>query len=141
MILSMQDKLESQGILMCKSRVPRTCQLCWGHSSNHRRKCPVCEMLIAPGCWPRRCWSDELNHCKDCHTLIEILKHHRFKIQYRNYKSGMGKLENRSNPKSYMNFPIGVHINIMLFIFQIKDFVWSEFHLNKLMHVPTCGCP
>ena len=71
------------------SHSAKMCQLCWKHSSRYRRECPICHWLIAPGCWPKRCWSDELNHCRSCHALIEVLKHYWFKVDFMNIIMGM----------------------------------------------------
>ena len=132
---SKRGRLESIGIQVHKSKRPKTCQLCWGHQSRYRRECPICGRLIAPGCWPERCWSDELNHCKDCHALICVLKHHRFKGQYITDELGNTEQVSRFSKFSYVDFPIGVQINIMMYLFQIKDFIWSGIYMSKMKHL------
>ena len=140
---SVQFKLQYQGIQLYKSRHVRTCQLCRKHQSKYRRRCPICERLVAPGCWPVTCWSDELNHCRDCHTLIGVLKHHRFKLQYNTHEPDVDIHKTQPNVTSYLDLPIGAQITIMVYVFHIKDFVWSEYHTNKLPRGinDTCGCP
>ena len=155
----LMHKLNSQGIRFHKSRHPQKCQLCWKHRSRFRRKCPICENFIAPGCWPVLCWSDELNHCRDCHTLIGTLKHIRFKLQYMTSLPGMDRYEHlrfklgmatktketaqetQSNVISYKHVPLGVQLNIMVYLFQTKDFLWSTYYTFKHTSTPTCGCP
>ena len=96
---------EAKGINVWKSKLPRKCNLCCGHSSTYRRECPICHWLIAPGCWPMRCWSDACNHCRACYVLIEMLKHWRLKSQYPRYY-GMKEREDKSQPIVYMNLPV-----------------------------------
>ena len=97
------------GIKICKSRFPRNCQLCWKHQFKYRRVCPICNNLIAPGCWPVKCWMDELNHCKDCHTLIEIMKNMRYKKQF---MPNMGKSAVLFIYTRILNFNQGISRNI-----------------------------
>ena len=98
------------------------CQLCGDHYSKHRRKCPICERLIAPGCFLKEesvwCWSDELGHCKECHALICILKHHRLKAQQTKGIREGTNLVIKSNKISYMDFPVEIQFNIMSHIIQ-----------------------
>ena len=153
------QKLESKGIQLCKSKHTKRCQLCRKHQSKYRRTCPICGRLIAPGCWPVQCWSDELNHCRNCHAVIGTLKHIRFKLQYMTNLPGMdlhehlrfklqmttkSRINTRdpwSNVVSYEDFPVGIQINIMLYLFEAKDFVWSGYYTSKHPSAPTCGCP
>ena len=119
------------GIKLCKSRFPRKCQLCWKHQSKYRRLCPICDKLIAPGCWPVKCWMDELNHCKDCHTLIEIMKNMRYKKQFMPNNPGINIKGTQSTIISYSDFPVGVQINIMMFVLQPKDFARTKGRVMK----------
>ena len=115
--------------------------MCWKHVSRFRRKCPICERFIAPGCWPKLCWSDEVNHCRNCHALLGTLKHIRFKIQYMSVETKKAERETQSNAISYNDFPLGVHVNIMVYLFQVKDFLWSPHRNRKYTSTQMCGCP
>ena len=139
--LSLRKELQILGIQLCKSKYSRTCQLCWKHKSKYRRLCPICDKFIAPGCWPVKCWNDELNHCRDCHTVIEIMKYQRYKKQFMPNNPGMNVQRTQSNVISYLEFPVGVHINIMIYVFQPKDLVWTNYYINKLLSISACGCP
>ena len=121
-----------KSIQMYKSSRAKTCQSCGKHASKYRRLCPICTKLVAPGCRPEMCWSDELNHCKECHMVIGMLKHYRFNGQY--MKSERGTIQSSSAPTklSYMDFPIGVQINIMRYVIQVKDFIWSGSYQSKI---------
>ena len=134
-------KLTGQGIECTHTRCPQRCQLCWKHVSRFRRKCPICERYIAPGCWPELCWSDELNHCRSCHAVLGTLKHIRFKIQYMSMEVQYDEPESQINAISYLDFPLGVQINIMVYLFQMKDFLWSPHYHNSPTNAPTCRCP
>ena len=96
-------KLTGQGIECTHTRCPQRCQMCWKHVSRFRRKCPICERYIAPGCWPDLCWSDELNHCRNCHAVLGTLKHIRFKMQYMSTEVQNDKPESQINAISYMD--------------------------------------
>ena len=135
------SQLVSKGIQAYKSNKPKDCQLCWKHKSRFRRKCPICERLIAPGCWPVRCWCDELNHCRNCHTVIGALKQIRYNAQYVPHNSEPDTQKICPKTTSYKDFPIGIQINIMLFLFQTKDFIWSGLYIVKNPRIQKCGCP
>ena len=134
-------KLAGQGIECTHTRCPQRCQLCWEHVSRFRRKCPICERYIAPGCWPALCWSDELNHCRDCHAVLGTMKHIRFKMQYMSAEVQDNEAEIQSDAISYQDFPLGVQINIMVYLFQVKDFIWSPHYQCSPTNVSMCGCP
>ena len=123
---STTSRLEAQGIQACKTRYPRKCQLCGKHQSRFRRKCPNCGRLVAPGCQPLQCWSDELIHCRNCHTLIGTLKHIRFRVENTIEDSGAKTQETQSDIMSYRDFPVGIQINVMIYLFQSKDFLWLK---------------
>ena len=129
---------EAKGINVWKSKLPRKCHMCWGDMPKYRRECPICHWLIAPGCWPMRCWSDTLNHCRSCHVLIEMLKHWRLKSQHPKHY-GMKQREDKSQPNVYLNFPVGVQLNNMSYVFQTKDFIWSNFHCIELVKLRRLG--
>ena len=133
--------LESQGIRFHYSKYKQRCQLCRWTTDKFRRKCPICERYMAPNCKPISCWKDEVNHCRICHTLIGTLKHIRFKIQFMNDDMKKDELDIQSKGMSYKDLPLGVQVNIMLFLFQVKDFIWSP-HLNvKYVGTQKCECP
>ena len=110
---------ESKGLKLRKSKTARTCNLCWVHSSRYIRECPVCHLLFAPECRPMRCWSDEFNHCRNCHALIEMLKHCRLISQYPHYYCASGR-KDKWKSTEYMNLPVGVQINILSYAFQSR---------------------
>ena len=113
---------ENLGIQAKQSAKVRRCQLCWEHSSRFRRECPICHYWIAPSCRPMRCWSDEYNHCRSCRALIEILKHYRFKSQYC-MTLGSAPRGEVFRVISYLDCPVGVQINVLIFLIPIKDFI------------------
>ena len=127
-----QKKPHDPSIKMYKSNRAKACQSCWKHVSKYRRLCPICTKLIAPGCKPEMCWSDELNHCKECHMVIGMLKHYRFKAQYDNSEQGASQSSCAPTKVSYADFPIGVQVNIMRFVLQTKDFIWSGNYQAKI---------
>ena len=125
---SMQETLHAMGIQLYQSKNTRTCQLCWKHKSKYRRKCPICERLIAPGCMPVQCWSDDFNHCRECHSMIGVIRHIRVRRQCLPCDPDLSFIETsapkpQSNVISYMVFPVEVQIKIMIFAFQLKDLV------------------
>ena len=141
-------KLTSQGVYYHHSKHPKKCQMCWKHVSRFRRKCPICERFIAPGCWPKLCWSDKLfdavtgmllNHCRDCHAVLGTLKHIRFKLQYMSTEVQNNEQEIQSNAISYTDFPIGVQVNIMMYLFQVKDFLWSPHYNRSIINTKCAG--
>ena len=74
--------LDYTDIKIWDSQIAIKCTACGKNSSKHCRECPICHWLIAPECRPNKCWSDELNICRACYELIEVLKHLRLKKQY-----------------------------------------------------------
>ena len=139
-IQSQLDLWEAQGLQVYRSVKPRKCHLCWKSQSRFRRMCPICERMIAPGCRPVHCWSDDLNHCRECHTLIGTLRHIQFKLQFLPDQPETYTQESHSDVLTYKDLPIGIQLNIMVYVFQAKDFVWSGYHTSlyaSLMH----GCP
>ena len=112
--LSLQREMRIMGVQLCKSKVARTCQLCWKHTSRYRRLCPICDRLIAPGCLPVQCWSDELNQCRDCYTLGGIMRYHRYKKQYLPYHPELNVQRIQSHVISYVDFQWGTnqHYNV-----------------------------
>ena len=134
------SQLDSSGIQIYKSKSLRRCQLCWQHMSRHRRVCPLCERLIAPGCWPIQCWSDELNHCRECHTVIGTLKLIRIKIQYAINQIDGETQDPGSGTISYGDLPIGIQITIMVYLFPTKDLVWSGSYMLQQQCGPRCTC-
>ena len=141
-------KLTSQGVYYHHSKHPKKCQMCWKHVSRFRRKCPICERFIAPGCWPKLCWSDKLfdavtgmllNHCRNCHAVLGTLKHIRFKLQYMSTEVQNNEQEIQSNAISYTDFPIGVQVNIMMYLFQVKDFLWSPHYNRSIINTKCAG--
>ena len=120
---SRQLIMESQGVQLCRSRRANLCQICQVHKSRYRRKCPICNGLVAPGCWPVQCWSDELNHCRICHSIIGILKLHCFRMEQPRANTDESIQIHQPNVISYLDFPMGVQFKIMMYIFQITDFI------------------
>ena len=115
---------EAKDINVWKTRVPRRCSLCEKHSSKYRRECPVCHWLIAPGCYPKKCWSDELNHCRACHDLMELWKHSCCKMQYLYYHYGTCEPD-RPQPTVHncpVNLPVAIQVKIMAYDFPTKTF-------------------
>ena len=134
-------RVANQGIRCQHAKYPQKCQSCGKNISRFRRKCPICERFIAPNCEPKLCWSDELNHCRHCHAVIGTLKHIRFKIQYLPNDAETTEQEDQSNLISYKDFPIEVQVNIMIFVFQVKDFLWSPHRNRNCISTPMCRCP
>ena len=81
-----------------------------------------------------RCWSDDYNHCRSCHALIETLKHYRFKSQYC-MTLGSAPRGDVFRVNSYLDCPVGVQINVLIFLIPIKDFIWSQYHYLEQMRM------
>ena len=140
-LLHQRAMCDAKGINVWKSRAPRRCILCWEHYSQYRRECPVCHWLIAPGCYPKKCWSDELNHCRACHDLMELWKHSCCKMQYLQYHYGTCEPD-RSQPTVHncpSNLPGAIQSKIMAYVFPIKNFLWSNFNRQELMKIKQMG--
>ena len=67
-------------------------------------------------------------------------EHLRFKLGMTT-KTKVIERETQSTVISYKDFPLGVQLNIMVYLFQIKDFLWSPYYTFKHTSTPTCGCP
>ena len=134
-VISSMEKYANTGIQIYTSKNAKTCQMCRMHSSKFRRGCPICHGRIAPGCRPKKCWSDELNHCRSCRTLIEILKHYRFKSKFHSHYDGQERSENLSDVILYLDVPIGVQINSLTYVCPLRDLSWPEFHCNECTHI------
>ena len=126
------EKYAIMGIQIYTSKNAKKCQMCRMHSSRFRRECPICHGRIAPGCRPKKCWSDELNHCRSCHTVVEILKHYGSKRQFGQHSFGHERSENLPEVICYVNLPTGVQIEILTCVCPISDFIWSAFHQHEL---------
>ena len=138
-LLHQRAMCDAKGIKVWKSRAPRRCNLCGEHYSKYRRECPACHWLIAPGCYPNKCWSDELNLCRACHDLNEVLKHLRLKKQYPHYY-GVCELD-RPQPTVYnwpSNLPAAIQVKIMAYVFPNKN-LWPNFHYYELMNIKQMG--
>ena len=133
--------LASQGIRYHYSKSKQRCQLCRWTTNKFLRKCPICERDVAPNCKPLSCWKDEENHCRIRHTLIGTLKHIRFKIQFMSDGMNADELKIQSKGLSYTDLPLGIQVNIMLFLFQAKDFIWAPHFNVKYVGTRKCDCP
>ena len=105
---------------------------CVGGFSRVRRECQICHWMVAPGCQPKKCWLDELNHCRSCHALIEVLKHYRFKNQFNQYYCQKEKFESLSEGFGYLGHPVGMRVTILTYLCPVRDLIWSTFHRNGL---------
>ena len=119
-------KLKRTGLKIRKSKRPKKCQLCRVHTSRFRRECAICHHLIAPGCSPIRCWDGALNHCRLCHALIETMKYWRYMGQYPQHYRQINHARHESTKLSYLDFPVEVHVTVLLYLCPLKDILWSE---------------
>ena len=65
---------------------------------------------------------------------METLKHYRFKSQCC-INSGRATGEDVCRVISYLDCPVGVQINMLIFLIPIKDFIWSRHHYSEQMRM------
>ena len=151
--------LDYTDIKIWDSQIAIKCTACGKNSSKHCRECPICHWLIAPECRPNKCWSDELNICRACYELIEVLKHLRLKKQYPFYygRRELDKIQptvhdwpaeipvaietkivSYATQPTAHNWPskisAALQVRIMSYIFPIKN-LCTKFHFQELREI------
>ena len=116
-----------RGILVVATLEPHECQLCHKDKCAFRCWCPICEMLIAAEC-KAQCWKDRFNHCRACRAVVEVLKHYRFQSQYHVPYLTQARAD-------YLDFPVGIQINILSYLFPIQNFLWSDFRRKEIKRI------
>ena len=124
-----------RGIQVCPTLNPRKCQLCGVSSSKFRRECPICHGWIAPECRPIRCWNDNQNHCRLCHAVIGMLRHYRLKSRFHEFYHGSGVSKPRSETPGYLDLSFEIQVDILLYVWPVKEFLWSRFHYTEVMKI------
>ena len=66
-VTELEEISEKRAVNCVKSKKAKKCQVCRKHHTKYRRECPECKLLVAPSCYPEKCWNDSEGLCKHCY--------------------------------------------------------------------------